>query len=1028
MFKFLKSIFGSRNQRLLRQYGRLVSATNALDDQMRALPDDAFPGITAKFRERLAHGETLDSLLPEAFAAVREAARRALGMRHFDVQLIGGIALHQGKISEMRTGEGKTLVATLPTYLNALPGLGAHVVTVNDYLATRDAEWMAPVYRFLGMTVGVIRSGQSQDEKRAAYACDITYGTNNEYGFDYLRDNLSFRLEDRVQRTLQFAIVDEVDSILIDEARTPLIISGPADESTELYLKINALLPKLARASKEEAVEGGVLVAAVDGATFAGSLQANDVLLSVAGTPIVEPRDVKAALAGMKSASKVKFEIWRDARSQTVSVAMPAATAIEELSLVDLSDDARYDLRVGGDYWVDEKQKQVHLTEVGHETVERIVQEAGLVREGGSLYDATHIRLMHHLNAALRAHGLYHKDVEYIVRNGEVIIVDEFTGRTMPGRRWSDGLHQAVEAKEGVEVREENQTIASITFQNFFRMYKKLSGMTGTADTEAFEFQQIYGLEVVVIPTHRPMQRQDRSDLVYLTQKDKFEAIVEDIRACIGRQQPVLVGTTSIETSELLSNALRAEGIAHEVLNAKQHEREAQIVAQAGRPGAVTIATNMAGRGTDIVLGGKPDTLDADADSAAVDAAQAEWRVRHEQVLASGGLHIIGTERHESRRIDNQLRGRSGRQGDPGSSRFYLSLEDNLMRIFGDPERMKAMLSRVGMRAGEAIESPLLSRQIERAQRKVEAYNFDLRKNLLEYDDVANDQRKVIYGHRNDLMSSNDIADTIRDLRRDVIVGLVTQAMPPETVDEHWNLEGLQNTLARDFGVGFDAKAWLDADKSRGARDVEEFLIAAFEHAYAEKEAILGAGELRRVERTLLLQMLDTQWREHLAAMDYMRQGIFLRSYAQKNPKQEYKREAFELFTSMLDRINYDAVSLLARMQVRSEAELEREELERQARLERMMQFQHAEAPSLTGSAPPADSPQEPEAAVPFQREVRKIGRNEVCPCGSGRKFKQCHGALQADESDPFPTVGRNDVCPCGSGQKYKHCHGALAE
>ncbi len=1028
MFKFLKSIFGSRNQRLLRQYGRLVSATNALDDQMRALPDDAFPGITAKFRERLAHGETLDSLLPEAFAAVREAARRALGMRHFDVQLIGGIALHQGKISEMRTGEGKTLVATLPTYLNALPGLGAHVVTVNDYLATRDAEWMAPVYRFLGMTVGVIRSGQSQDEKRAAYACDITYGTNNEYGFDYLRDNLSFRLEDRVQRTLQFAIVDEVDSILIDEARTPLIISGPADESTELYLKINALLPKLARASKEEAVEGGVLLAAVDGATFAGSLQANDVLLSVAGTPVVESRDVKAALAGMKSASKVKFEIWRDARSQTVSVAMPAATAIEELSLVNLSDEARYDLRVGGDYWVDEKQKQVHLTEVGHETVERIVQEAGLVREGGSLYDATHIRLMHHLNAALRAHGLYHKDVEYIVRNGEVIIVDEFTGRTMPGRRWSDGLHQAVEAKEGVEVREENQTIASITFQNFFRMYKKLSGMTGTADTEAFEFQQIYGLEVVVIPTHRPMQRQDRSDLVYLTRKDKFEAIVEDIRACIGRQQPVLVGTTSIETSELLSNALRAEGIAHEVLNAKQHEREAQIVAQAGRPGAVTIATNMAGRGTDIVLGGKPDTLDADADSAAVDATQVEWRVRHEQVLASGGLHIIGTERHESRRIDNQLRGRSGRQGDPGSSRFYLSLEDNLMRIFGDPERMKAMLSRVGMKAGEAIESPLLSRQIERAQRKVEAYNFDLRKNLLEYDDVANDQRKVIYGHRNDLMSSNDIADTIRDLRRDVIVGLVTQAMPPETVDEHWNLEGLQNTLARDFGVGFDAKAWLDADKSRGARDVEEFLIAAFEHAYAEKEAILGAGELRRVERTLLLQMLDTQWREHLAAMDYMRQGIFLRSYAQKNPKQEYKREAFELFTSMLDRINYDAVSLLARMQVRSEAELEREELERQARLERMMQFQHAEAPSLTGSAPPADSPQEPEAAVPFQREVRKIGRNEVCPCGSGRKFKQCHGALQADESDPFPTVGRNDLCPCGSGQKYKHCHGALAE
>jgi preprotein translocase subunit SecA len=1028
VFKFLKSIFGSRNQRLLRQYGRLVIATNAHDEQMRSLPDDAFPGLTASFRERLAKGETLDSMLPEAFAAVREAGRRTLGMRHFDVQLIGGIALHQGKISEMRTGEGKTLVATLPTYLNALPGLGAHVVTVNDYLATRDAEWMGPVYRFLGMTVGVIRAGQSQDEKRAAYGCDITYGTNNEYGFDYLRDNLAFRLEDRVQRTLQFAIVDEVDSILIDEARTPLIISGPADESTELYLKINALVPRLARATKEEAIEGAVRVLAVNGSTFAGSLNPDDVLISVAGAAVTSPADVKAALAGMKSAGKVKFEIWRDARSQTVTIELPGAAAISELDLDTLGDDARYDLRVGGDYWVDEKQKQVHLTEVGHETIERIVKEAGLVREGGSLYDSTHIRIMHHLNAALRAHGLYHKDVEYIVRNGEVIIVDEFTGRTMPGRRWSDGLHQAVEAKEGVEVREENQTIASITFQNFFRMYQKLSGMTGTADTEAYEFQQIYGLEVVVIPTHRPMQRKDRSDLVYLTQKDKFDAIVEDIRDCIGRQQPVLVGTTSIETSELLSNALRKEGIPHEVLNAKQHEREAQIVAQAGRPGAVTIATNMAGRGTDIVLGGKPDALAADADGATVDAANAEWKLRHEQVLTSGGLHIIGTERHESRRIDNQLRGRSGRQGDPGSSRFYLSLEDNLMRIFGDPERMKALLSRVGMKAGEAIESPLLSRQIERAQRKVEAYNFDLRKNLLEYDDVANDQRKVIYGHRNDLMSSEDIADTIRDLRRDVIVGLVAQAMPPETVEEHWNLEGLRNTLAKDFSVGFDAKAWIDADKSRGAREMEEFLIGAFERAYAEKETMLGAGELRRIERTLLLQMLDTQWREHLAAMDYMRQGIFLRSYAQKNPKQEYKREAFELFTSMLDRINYDAVSLLARMQVRSEAEVEREELERQARLERMMQFQHAEAPSITAGAPPAEEPESLEPSAPFQREVRKIGRNEPCPCGSGRKFKQCHGALQSEESGPFPAVGRNDSCPCGSGQKFKHCHGALSE
>ena len=1028
MFKFLKSIFGSRNQRLLRQYGRLVIATNAYDERMRSLPDDAFPGLTAAFRDRLQKGETLDSLLPEAFAAVREAGRRTLGMRHFDVQLIGGIALHQGKIAEMRTGEGKTLVATLPTYLNALPGLGAHVVTVNDYLATRDAEWMGPVYRFLGLSVGVIRAGQSQDEKRAAYACDITYGTNNEYGFDYLRDNLAFRLEDRVQRTLQFAIVDEVDSILIDEARTPLIISGPADESTELYLKINALVPRLARAPKEEAIEGGVRVLAVNGSVFSSGLQQDDVLISVAGTQVASPGDVKAALAGMKSAGKVKFEIWRDVRSQSVTIELPGPAALDELTLEALGDDARYDLRVGGDYWVDEKQKQVHLTEVGHETIERIVTEAGLVREGGSLYDSTHIRIMHHLNAALRAHGLYHKDVEYIVRNGEVIIVDEFTGRTMPGRRWSDGLHQAVEAKEGVEVREENQTIASITFQNFFRMYQKLSGMTGTADTEAYEFQQIYGLEVVVIPTHRPMQRKDRPDLVYLTQKDKFDAIVEDIRDCITRQQPVLVGTTSIETSELLSNALRKEGIPHEVLNAKQHEREAQIVAQAGRPGAVTIATNMAGRGTDIVLGGKPDALPADADGAAVEAANVEWKQRHEQVLAAGGLHIIGTERHESRRIDNQLRGRSGRQGDPGSSRFYLSLEDNLMRIFGDPERMKALLSRVGMKAGESIESPLLSRQIERAQKKVEAYNFDLRKNLLEYDDVANDQRKVIYGHRNDLMSSEDIADTIRDLRRDVIAGLVSRAIPPESVEEHWNLDGLRNTLAKDFSVGFDAKAWIDADKSRGARQMEEFLVDAFEHAYAEKEAMLGAGELRRIERTLLLQMLDAQWREHLAAMDYMRQGIFLRSYAQKNPKQEYKREAFELFTSMLDRINYDAVSLLARMQVRSEAEVEREELERQARLERMMQFQHAEAPSITGGAPQAQEPEPSEPAAPFQREVRKIGRNEPCPCGSGRKFKQCHGALQTDEADPFPTVGRNDPCPCGSGQKFKHCHGALSE
>lgn len=929
MLKLLTSIFGSRNQRLLRQYGKLVLAANSFDSQMQGLADEAFIGLTTAFRERLAKGELLDSLLPEAFAAVREAARRTIGLKHFDVQFIGGIALHQGKIAEMRTGEGKTLVATVPVYLNALPGKGVHVVTVNDYLASRDAEWMGPVYRFLGLSVGVIRAGQSQDEKRAAYACDITYGTNNEFGFDYLRDNLTFRLEDRVQRGLEFAIVDEVDSILIDEARTPLIISGPAEESTELYIKINTLVPQLKPASSEEADDG--------------------------------------------------------------------------------------------DYWVDEKQKQVHLSESGHEHVELLFQQSGLLRDGGSLYDAANIRLMHHLNAALRAHSIYRKDVEYIVRGGEVIIVDEFTGRTMQGRRWSDGLHQAVEAKEGVEVREENQTIASITFQNYFRMYGKLAGMTGTADTEAYEFQQIYGLEVVVIPTHRAMVRKDRSDLVYLSQDDKFAAIIEDIRDCMTRQQPVLVGTTSIETSELLSKALTRDGIAHEVLNAKQHEREAQIVAQAGRPGAVTIATNMAGRGTDIVLGGRPDADGEGLDEVARNAAKEAWRQRHEQVLAAGGLHIIGTERHESRRIDNQLRGRSGRQGDPGSSRFYLSLEDNLMRIFGDPTRMKALLSRVGMRPGEAIESAMLTRQIERAQRKVEAYNFDLRKNLLEYDDVANDQRKVIYSQRNDLMAADDIADTIRELRAEVVAVIVAQHAPVDTIEDQWDLAGLEEVLARDFGSPLPIKEWLTADKSRGPAELREFVTGELDRAYAAKEAVVGTADLRRIERTLMLQMVDSQWREHLAAMDYMRQGIFLRSYAQKNPKQEYKREAFELFSSMLERIKFDTVTLLARMQVRSQEEVEREELERQERLARAMQFQHAAPPSVlpeTEAAPPVIEERTPP---PFARPEPKVGRNEPCPCGSGKKYKQCHGnlALQGD-------IGRNEPCPCGSGKKYKQCHGAI--
>ncbi len=916
--KLLRSTFGSRNQRLLRQYARLVTAANAFDERTKGLNDEAFPGLTTGFRDRLAKGEPLDELLPEAFAAVREAARRTIGLRHFDVQLVGGIALHQGKIAEMRTGEGKTLVATLPVYLNALPGKGSHVVTVNEYLAGRDAEWMGPVYRFLGLTVGVIKSGQSQEEKRAAYACDITYGTNNEYGFDYLRDNLAFRLEDRVQRGLEFAIVDEVDSILIDEARTPLIISGPAEESTELYLKINALVPRLTRASGEEA---------------------ND-----------------------------------------------------------------------GDYWVDEKQKQAHLTEAGHERVEELFAKSDLLRDGDSLYDAANIRLMHHLNAALRAHTIYRKDVEYIVRNGEVVIVDEFTGRTMPGRRWSDGLHQAVEAKEAVQVREENQTIASITFQNYFRMYSKLAGMTGTADTEAYEFQQIYGLEVVVIPTHRPMIRKDNSDLVYLTQKDKFEAITEDIRDCLSRQQPVLVGTTSIETSELLSRALAKEGIVHQVLNAKQHDREAQIVAQAGRPGAVTIATNMAGRGTDIVLGGWPEAETPGAvppDAAAIEQARTDWGARHEKVIDAGGLHIIGTERHESRRIDNQLRGRSGRQGDPGSSRFYLSLEDNLMRIFGDPNRMKALLSRVGMKEGEAIESGMLTRQIERAQRKVEAYNFDLRKNLLEYDDVANDQRKVIYGQRNELMAADDIADTIHSLRADIIASIVAEHMPPESGEQQWHVAGLEQTIARDFGVQVSLAGWLDADPERGPAAAEAYLLEVVEKAYQEKEALVGAPDLRRIERTLMLQMVDTHWREHLAAMDYMRQGIFLRSYAQKNPKQEYKREAFELFSSMLGRIKFDTVTLLARLQLRSEAEIEREEQERQARLARMMQFQHAAPPPVTPGADaeaaavgPVAAPEPRPAAAnvtPFQRAERKVGRNEPCPCGSGKKYKHCHGQLQGE-------------------------------
>jgi preprotein translocase subunit SecA len=932
--QLLTRVFGSRNERIVRGFARTVRASNQLEPQIQELGDEALRARTEEFRQRLKAGATLDELLPEAFAVVREAARRTLKMRHFDVQLIGGMTLHKGMISEMRTGEGKTLVATLPAYLNALSSEGVHIVTVNEYLAQRDADWMGPVYRFLGLSVGVIKNAQSPQEKRAAYACDITYGTNNEFGFDYLRDNLAFRLEDRVQRSLSFAIVDEVDSILIDEARTPLIISGPAEESTELYLRINELVPRLTRQKEEDGP---------------------------------------------------------------------------------------------GDFSLEEKTKQVHITEAGHERVEQLMLQAGLLKEGESLYDPANIRLMHHLNAALRAHALYKRDVEYIVRGGEVIIVDEFTGRTMPGRRWSDGLHQAVEAKEGVRVREENQTVASITFQNFFRLYKKLSGMTGTADTEAPEFMQIYGLEVVVIPTHRPMVRKDNPDFVYLTQSDKFKAIIEDIRECLAREQPVLVGTTSIETSEFLSGLLQKESVEHQVLNAKQHEREAHIVAQAGRPGGITIATNMAGRGTDIVLGGNLEAELAAAgeiDDATREKVRAEWQTRHDKVLAAGGLHIVGTERHESRRIDNQLRGRSGRQGDPGSSRFYLSMEDNLMRIFGDPLRTQRLLKMAGMKEGEVIESGMLTRQIEKAQRKVEAHNFDIRKNLLLFDDVANDQRKVVYQQRTEIMGTEDLSGAIRGLMEDSVGSLLDLHLPKHAASGDWDLQALADAVQRDFNVRVDPKSWLVAEPELEEQVLRERVVRAVNEAYDAKVARIGAPIMRHVEKDVMLRMLDQHWREHLAAMDYLRQGIHLRGYAQKDYRFEFKREAFELFSAMLDRIKFETSSLMAKIEVRTQEEIEREEEERRRRLMRALQAQHAEAASVLAAAeeqqtavaagvrastagasqpragtrpapPPAPAP---ETAGTFVRGERKVGRNEPCPCGSGKKYKHCHGALSSVE------------------------------
>ncbi len=964
MANFLTRIFGSRNQRLLRQYSKIVKTINSLEEGLQALDDAALKARTAEFRKRYEDGETLEELLPEVFAVGREAAQRTLHLRPFDVQLIGGMVLHDGNIAEMRTGEGKTLMATLPAYLNAISSDGVHIVTVNEYLAQRDADWMRPVYEFLGLTVGVSKSGQSQEEKRAAYEADITYATNNELGFDYLRDNLAFSSADKAQRKLNFAIVDEVDSILIDEARTPLIISGPAEASTDLYAQINKLIPKLR--THEEPDEP---------VNF--DIPANRVTLVDQQGNAVKAEGEDDAV--MKLEDAVAIAEGRDA----------------DVVLVDGSKKpVACRLVTRGDYTVDEKSKQAHVTEEGHMKVEALMAQAGLLAEGESLYDAGNIRLLHHLNSALRAHSIYQRDVDYIIKDGEVVIVDEFTGRTMPGRRWGDGLHQAVEAKEGVSIKHENQTVASITFQNYFRLYNNLSGMTGTADTEAFEFQQIYGLEVVVIPTHMPMIRDDQSDLVYLTEKDKFESIIDDIVDCEQRGQPVLVGTTSIEASELLSSLLKKRNIKHQVLNAKQHEREAQIVQNAGRPGAITIATNMAGRGTDIVLGGSLDADLANAGEGADEAAiKVDWDARHAAVLAAGGLHIVGTERHESRRIDNQLRGRSGRQGDPGSSRFYLSMEDTLMRIFGDPERTKSLLSRAGMREGEAIESRLLTRQIERAQRKVESHNFDIRKNLLEYDDVANDQRKVVYHQRSELMDADEIEESVVAIREEVVETTVYQYIPPGSLDELWDADGLTQALESDFGLRVDVARWINEDKTLNADAIRDRCIKEVQDAYEKKVGNIGAELMRGVEKQVMLRQLDHHWKEHLAGMDHLRQGIGLRSYAQKNPKQEYKREAFEMFGTMLEQVKHDTISILSRIRIQGEEDLN--ELAERRRSQEAMKFQHAEASAL-GNQPQqgqAAAPA-PQPVTPFVRDGRKVGRNEPCPCGSGKKYKQCHGKL----------------------------------
>ncbi|WP_345874802.1 preprotein translocase subunit SecA [Shewanella algae] len=903
--KLLTKVFGSRNDRTLKALGKIVNKINALEGEYEQLSNEQLKAKTQEFRDRLEKGETLDDIMAEAFATVREASKRVFEMRHFDVQLIGGMVLDSNRIAEMRTGEGKTLTATLPAYLNALTGKGVHVITVNDYLARRDADTNRPLFEFLGMTVGVNVAGLGQLEKKAAYNSDITYGTNNEFGFDYLRDNMAFSPQERVQRPLHYALIDEVDSILIDEARTPLIISGAAEDSSELYIKVNTLIPNLIRQDKED------------------------------------------------------------------------------------SDDY-----VGeGDFSVDEKAKQVHMTERGQEKIELLLIQAGLLAEGDSLYSAANISLLHHVNAALRAHTLFERDVDYVVQDGEVIIVDEHTGRTMQGRRWSEGLHQAVEAKEGVKIQNENQTLASITFQNYFRQYEKLAGMTGTADTEAFEFQHIYGLDTVVIPTNRPMIRNDMADLVYLTAKEKYAAIIQDIKGCRERGQPVLVGTVSIEQSELLSNLLDREKIPHKVLNAKFHEKEAEIVAQAGRSGAVTVATNMAGRGTDIVLGGswkaEIEELENPTEEQ-IAKIRADWQERHDAVVAAGGLHILGTERHESRRIDNQLRGRSGRQGDAGSSRFYLSMEDSLMRIFAS-DRVANMMKKLGMEEGEAIEHPWVSRAIENAQRKVEARNFDIRKQLLEFDDVANDQRQVVYAQRNELMDAESIEDTIKTIQEDVITGVIDQYIPPQSVEELWDVPGLEQRLKQEFVLDLPLQEWLDKEEDLHEETLRERIIESWLKAYEAKEQMVGPEVLRQFEKAVMLQTLDGLWKEHLAAMDHLRQGIHLRGYAQKNPKQEYKRESFELFQQMLESLKHDVISILSKVQVQAQSdvdEMEARRREEEARIQH--QYQHATSEALNE----AEQDAEVAAHTPVVREGEKVGRNDPCPCGSGKKYKQCHGKL----------------------------------